>query len=141
MSVADADVGVLTRGAALSLLRTRLAECGANLQRIYHDTKNAPETLINLANDIQTSSLSVKLVEQDAQIARRPGDILDHFVEQWQSHVANIERLSDNISRISQEANLPGSLYAAEQQQGLGKLIDRLDHAHCALQAGVQLYH
>jgi hypothetical protein len=141
MSVADADVGVLTGGAALSLLRTRLAECGAALQKIYHDTKNAPKTLISIANDIQTSSLSLKLVEQDAQISRRPGDILDHFVEQWQSHVANIERLSDNISRVSQEASLPGSLYAAEQQQGLDKLIDRLDHAHCALQAGVQLYH
>jgi hypothetical protein len=141
MSVADADVGVLARGAALSLLRTRLAECGANLQRIYHDTKNAPQTLINLANDVQTSSLSLKLVEYHAQIATRPGDILDNFVEQWQSHVADIERLCDNISRISQEASLPGSLYAAEQQQGLGKLIDRLDHAHCALKAGVQLYH
>jgi hypothetical protein len=54
---------------------------------------------------------------------------LDHFIEQWQSHVANIERLTNDVSRKSQEASLPESLYAAEQQQGLGKLIDRLDHA------------
>lgn len=53
MSVVDGNVGVLTRGAALSSLRTRLAECGANLQRIYHDTRDAPETLVNLANDVQ----------------------------------------------------------------------------------------
>jgi hypothetical protein len=141
MSLVDADVGVLTRGAALSLLRARLAECGANLQRIYHDTRDAPEALKNLANDVQTSSLGLKLVEHHAQIARHPGDVLDHFIEQWQSHVANIERLTNDVSRKSQEASLPGSVYAAEQQRGLDKLIDRLDHAQNALQAGVQLYH
>jgi len=141
MSVVDADVGVLTRGAALSLLRTRLAECGANLQRIYHNTRNAPETLINLANDIQTSSLGLKLVEHHAQTATHPGYVLDHFIEQWQSHVANIEQLTNKISQESQKASLSGSLYAAEQQQDLGKLVDRLDHAQNTLQEGVQLYH
>ena len=141
MSVVDADVGVLTRGAALSLLRTRLAECGANLQRIYHNTRNAPETLINLASDVQTSSLGLKLVEHHAQIATHPGDVLGHFIEQWQSRVANIEQLTNKISQESQRASLPGSLYAAEQQQDLEKLIDRLDHAQNTLQEGVQLYH
>jgi hypothetical protein len=141
MSLVDADVGVLTRGAALSLLRTRLAECGASLQRIYHNTRNAPEALINLASDIQTSSLGLKLVEHHAQIATHPGDVLDHFIEQWQSHVADIEQLTNKISEGSQKASLPGSLYAAEQQQDLEKLIDRLDHAQNTLQEGVQLYH
>jgi hypothetical protein len=141
MSVVDADVGVLTRGAVFSLLRTRLAECGANLQSIYHNTRNAPETLINLARDVQTSSLGLKLVEHHAQIATHPGDVLDHFIEQWQSLVASIEQLTNKISQESQKASLPGGLYAAEQHQGLDKLIDRLDHAQNTLQEGVQLYH
>lgn len=79
-------------------------------------------------------------MDHHAQIATHPGDVLDHFVEQWQIYAASIERLTNEISRQSQTADFPGDLYAAddlyaaEQQQGRDKSLN-------ALQTGVQLYH
>lgn len=141
MSGADVESGVLARGAVVSLLRVRLAECGLALQKIYHDTWNVPETLINIANEVEILSLALKLVERHAQMKTHTTDVLDQYTELWQAHCASIEQLTGEIFQRSANTYLPHSLYAAEQEENLHELMDKLDRAQDALHTGLQLYH
>ena len=141
MSEADVASDVLASGAVLSSLRSRLAECSVNLRRIYHDTRNAHPALISIANDVQTSSLSLKLVERHARVQTHEADILDPFIELWEGHTTRIKQLAGEITKSTAKPYLADDLYAAEQERGLHKLLEKLDRVQNALQEGIQLYH
>ena len=137
----DVEPSSPTRGAVLSSLHVRLADCATKLERTFHDSKNAPGLMNSVSAQVQTSSLCLKHIPRHAQIEIHAADILDLSIVVWQKYVVSTEQLTNEILHTSGRAWTPGGLYAAEQERDLHGLLDKLDHIQNALQASVQIYH
>lgn len=114
MSREDVEPSSPTRGAVLSSLHVRLADCATKLERTFHDSKDAPGLMSSISAQVQTSSLCLKHIPRHAQIGIHAADILDLSIVVWQRHVVSTEQLTDEILHTSGRAWTPGGLYAAE---------------------------
>jgi hypothetical protein len=77
MSGGQDVLGMVAGGASLLSLSVQLAESAATLKRLYHDTRNAPEALNDLAHGIESVSLDLKLIERNGQAETYGADLLD----------------------------------------------------------------
>lgn len=141
MSREDVEPSSPARGAILSSLHVRLADCATKLERTFHDSKDAPGLTHSISAQVQTSSLCLKHIPRHAQIEIHAADLLDLSIVFRQKHVVSTEQLTNEILHTSGRAWTPGGLYAAEQEWDLHGLLNKLDHIQNALQASVQLYH
>lgn len=140
MSGAEVILGVVAGGAGLASLSIQ-PESAKKLKRLYHSMKNAPETLKEIADEIELMSLSLKHLERHRQSESHGIDLLDRCIETCRSRTTKINLLTETISEKLKKASLVGRLYAARQERDLDKLLRELDHARSALHLAVTLYH
>jgi CTP:molybdopterin cytidylyltransferase MocA len=141
MSGAEVILGVVAGGAGLASLSIQLAESAINLKRLYHSMRNAPETLTEIADEIELMSLSLKHLERHRQIENHGADLLDRCIENCRSHTTKITLLTEKISQKIDKASLTGRLYASVRERDLEKHLDDLARARSALHLAVDLYH
>jgi hypothetical protein len=141
MSGAEVILGVVAGGAGLASLSIQLAESAIKLKRLYHGMRNAPETLTEIANEIELMSLSLKHLERHRQIESHGADLLDRCIENCRSHTTKITLLTEKISQKIDKASLTGRLYASVRERDVEKLLDDLARARSALHLAVDLYH
>jgi hypothetical protein len=141
MSGAEVILGVVAGGAGLASLSIQLAESAIKLKRLYHSIRNAPETLTEIADEIELISLSLKHLERHRQIESHGADLLDRCIENCRSHTTKITLLTQKITQKIDKASLTGRLYASVRERDLEKLLDDLARARSALHLAVDLYH
>jgi hypothetical protein len=141
MSGAEVILGVVAGGAGLASLSIQLAESAIKLKRLYHSMRNAPETLTEIADEIELMSLSLKHLERHRQIESHGADLLGRCIENCRSHTTKITLLTEKISQKIDKASLTGRLYASVRERDLEKLLDDLARARSALHLAVDLYH
>jgi hypothetical protein len=108
MSGAEVILGVVAGGAGLASLSIQLAENAIKLKRLYHSMRNAPETLTDIADEIELMSLSLKHLERHRQIESHEADLLDRCIENCRSHTTKITLLTEKISQKIDKASLQG---------------------------------
>jgi hypothetical protein len=141
MSGAEVILGVVAGGAGLASLSIQLAESAIKLKRMYHSMRNAPETLTEIADEIELMSLSLKHLERHRQSESHGADLLDRCIENCRSHTTKITLLTEKISQKIDKASLTGRLYASVRERDLEKHLDDLARARSALHLAVDLYH
>jgi hypothetical protein len=140
MSGAEVILGVVAGGAGLASLSIQLAENALKLKRLYHSMRNAPETLTEIADEIELMSLSLKQLERHRQNESHGADLLDRCIENCRSHTTKITLLTEKISQKIDNASLTGRLYASMRERDLDKLLSDLARARSALHLAVDLY-
>ena len=141
MSGAEVILGVVAGGAGLASLSIQLGESAIKLKRLYHSMRNAPETLIEIADDIELMSLSLNNLECHRQSESHRADLLDRCIANCRSHTTKIILLTEKISQKIDKASLTGRLYASMRERDLERLLDDLARARSALHLAVDLYH
>jgi hypothetical protein len=139
--MAEVILGVVAGAAGLASLSIQLGESAIKLKRLYHSMRNAPETLTDIADEIEVMSLSLKHLERHRQSESHGADLLDRCIENCRSHTTKITLLTENISQKIDKASLTGRLYASMRERDLEKLLDDLARARSALHLIVDLYH
>jgi hypothetical protein len=141
MSGAEVILGVVAGGAGLASLSIQLAESAIKLKRLYHSMRNAPETLKEIADEIELMSLSLKHLERHRQSESHGADLLDRCIENCRSYTTKITLLTEKIAQKIDNASLTGRLYASMRERDLEKLLGDLARARSALHLAVDLYY
>jgi predicted nucleic acid-binding protein len=141
MSGAEVILGVVAGGAGLASLSIQLAESALKLKRLYHSMKDAPETLKEIADEIEIMSLSLQHLERHRQNENHGADLLDRCIANCRSHTTKITLLTEKISQKIDNASLTGRLYASMRERDLEKLLSDLARARSALHLAVDIYY
>jgi hypothetical protein len=129
MSGGQDVLGMVAGGASLLSLSVKLAESAATLKRLYHDARNAPEALVDLAHGIETVSLDLRLIERN------------WCLEWCQRHAADIQQLTDQLSLKLGRVLLSGKGDIVVREQILDTLLHDLNHAQTTLQQTLEEFH
>jgi hypothetical protein len=141
MSGGQDVLGMVAGGASLLSLSVKLAESAATLKRLYHDARNAPEALVDLAHGIETVSLDLRLIERNGQTETYGADLLNRCLEWCQRHAADIQQLTDQLSLKLGRVLLSGKGDIVVREQILDTLLHDLNHAQTTLQQTLEEFH
>lgn len=125
--------GAVASGAGLASLAIQLLESAHKLQNFYQACRNAPETVRDLAFELETMSLSLRHLERHRLEDDVDAELMIRCIRTCQSRTSRITALIRKMDRRLQSLRGFGKLYAAFKEPEMDKMLEELEHAKSAM--------
>jgi hypothetical protein len=133
--------GIAAGAVGIASLAIQLTESAANIKRFYHLIKEAPQTLKDIADEIETYGLVLKLLDRDQQACHCVEEtILKRCVVQCTRAVGRVRAVTDSFEQAIQASKLKGQLRTAFKRSELQRVCDELKDARTSLALAHSLY-
>lgn len=140
MSGAEAILGVVAGGAGLLSLAIQLCESARKLNSIRHSIRGAPESLRDLAFDLETMALSLEHIERFRQHDQDSAALIIRCADRCRRSTAKIQEVVDAMERYICRHSALGRAYVAIKERDTDKLLSELDQAKSSLQLALMMY-
>jgi len=140
MSGAEAVVGLVAAGAGLMSLAVQLGESAIKLKRLYNMAKNAPATIQNLVDDLETMRLVLIQLERHRQHDSHRDFLLLHCIRSCQQRTGEIQILVDKMERHMTRGVWRGKMYTAFSEREAKESLADLERAKSLLEFAYMMY-
>ncbi|EMC99827.1 hypothetical protein BAUCODRAFT_119399 [Baudoinia panamericana UAMH 10762] len=140
MSGAEAVLGAVASGAGLMSLSMDLLDSAQKLNKFFHNVRDAPQTVKDLAFDLETLSLAMQDLERHRQQDKHDSRLLDRCLVRIRSSTSAISRTLDEMNKRLQQRPKIGRMYAAFKEEDLEDLLDKLERAKTSLMFASNMY-
>ena len=133
-------LGVVAGGAGLLSLSIQLCENAQKLRSLYHQARDAPQTLERLAFEMETMALLLEQLERYRQEDRPSSAFLVRCIESCQRSTARIQEAVNKMSQVIGRHAWTGRGSVAIKGRDIKELLSELEQAKTSLQLAVMTY-
>lgn len=132
--------GAVASGAGLVSLALQLLEKAQDIREFHGRTKNAPETLLNLSNQLETVSLLLRHLEMHRQHDSYDAELLGRCISQCQHSVNQIETLVQKLQRRLSRLHVLGKVMIALRDDEFRRSLEEIGQAETSIMLAFQMY-
>lgn len=133
-------VGAVASVAGLVSLSLQLVESTQKLKRLYDASRDAPSTVADLCFELETSSLSLCLLDSHRNADIHGDELLGRCVTTCTRMVAKIEEAVGKVERLLQRSRVTGRMYMAFKEPEIERLLVEMEHAKSSLSFAYMSY-
>lgn len=125
--------GAVASGAGLVSLSMQLIESTQKLKSFYNASREAPDTLADLCEELQILSMNLRLLESHRQNNILGDELLEICVSKCARMIAKIQTSVDKMGSLMNRSRLAGRLYTAFKEPEIKQLLEEMERAKGSL--------
>lgn len=133
-------VGAVASVAGLVSLSMQLVESTQKLKRLYTASRDAPSTVADLCFELETMSLSLRLLDSHRTTDVHGDELLGPCVTTCASMVAKIQDAVSKVEHLLQRSRVTGRVYMAFKEPEIERLLVEMEHAKSSLSFAYMRY-